>query len=114
MDSTAISGKCLCAPSHCFILSIEGQIEPPDEGLCPAPQVSSPDLGGEDLGAAQAGRYCREDAALRADAAAGTRAQRHEAAGRPDVRTGLPLEVTRWLHESGLQRGGAAAIPGVV
>jgi hypothetical protein len=52
MDSTAISGKCLRLPLPCFVFSVEGQIEPPDEGLCPAPQVSSPALGGEDLGAA--------------------------------------------------------------
>jgi hypothetical protein len=43
-QSTAISGKCpKSLSSSCCLCSLEGQIEPPHEGLRPAPQVPGPD-----------------------------------------------------------------------
>jgi hypothetical protein len=51
-QSTAISGKCLHVPSSRLLFSLEGQIEPPHEGVRPAPQVPCPDRGGEAPGAA--------------------------------------------------------------
>ena len=78
-QSTAISGK-LHPSNSCIPHSLQGQVQPPHEGLRGQEEVQGPDPAGEARGAAAGGRDRRQDGRVRAHEAGGGGGEGHQGA----------------------------------